>query len=734
MKCFKLLAAMMAVLMLLSACDKSNTGTTKNNDSIVEIDAENSETLPQEPQIPQTAKIKPSNNDELYQKWMGLGVVSEDNRFRAVTNAQLCTIINSVLGYDLDGVHHYYDLFRDDPYYYDVMTIDAMGFLTGSGGYFRPEEPVTRERAVIALCRAFGGELPEDEPTTFTDDSQINYWARPYCLMLQRNNWYTGSALRPQEEMKENELLWILDRIVNDIVEGSELSGTYYSGIVITGGQVDITDAEIYGNVYIRAGQGPVTLKITDSTIHGTVFVGRGIARESELQPEVNISSSQVYCLTCDTPADVYLDCQVEDVYINEATNLYLGDNAVVDFMLTGNAVTVTGSGTISMAVITYEATGSSFAVAPKVYLDAPGGYYSGGQTGFVEILGNTYLVGESGELYTGFVMVDNEEYYFDEDGIMATGVVDIDGITYKFSDAGVLISGFKHQDGNTYYYDLDGNMYTGRCTINGKDYIFDDTGILQKGLFTYEDCLFLADSNGALFGESIVEYQGETYAVDTYGKLITGLVDFDGANHWFDPETGAMVRSATVDQYTIDENGVITNIEYKISSGSEELDAIVDDVLSQICTEDMTLEEKMWAAYAWTKVNVRYRSTPIDLSNGYTQELVIEHGLNTFNTRRGACEHFAIVNGLLFNRLGVEVIYIQGDRLSLNYGDWADHTWILAKTEDGLWYHYDALFEYSNLGIERGLFAKTDSDIADHHRWDHDDYPVCDGETVYDD
>lgn len=141
-----------------------------------------------------------------------------------------------------------------------------------------------------------------------------------------------------------------------------------------------------------------------------------------------------------------------------------------------------------------------------------------------------------------------------------------------------------------------------------------------------------------------------------------------------------------------------------------------------------------MWAAYAWTKVNIRYRSTPIDLSNGYTEDLVIEHGLNTFNTRRGACEHFAIVNALLFNRLGVETILIQGDRLSLNYGDWAEHTWVLAKTEDGLWYHYDALFEYSNLGIERGLFAKTDEAIEDHHRWEHDDYPVCDGETVYED
>ncbi len=730
----KILLLLLAAAMLLCLCScgdetKENTDSSNNSQS----EAESAEPVSTEPQVPQTARTRPQTTDELYSKWISLGVVSGDDRASAVSNSELCQILNSILGYDKSGVHRYYDILRQDEYYDDVMAIDAVGILTGSGGYYLPEEPVTRERAMTALVKAFGQLTDETGVTSYSDDSLISDWARNACLQFDRNNWYVGDELRPGDSITQGELLWMIDKLVNDIVSGGDLSGTYYSGIMVTGGTVNISDALIYGNIYVLAGAGEVNLNIVNSTITGNIYIGRGTKSISSVMPAVSVTESSVNGIYCDYPSAVFINADVDEMYVNEAVELSLGDKAVVSFFVADNVANVSGPGRISMAIINENATGSSFATAPDVYFDSPGCYYSGPETGFLVILGKTYLVGDGGELYKGFVMVGDDEYYFDDNGVMATGLVEIDGVEYLFGDDGVMISGFKHVNGNVCYYDVLGQMLTGRQIIGGYEYVFDQSGILQTGLFQYEGSWYVSDANGILVLNGLAEIDGKIYAASEEGSLLTGIVEFDDEAHWFDPDTYAMVTNTQIDDMIIDENGVITNFDGgRISSGDKELDAMLDEIIAEICSDDMTLEEKMWEVYAWTKVNIRYRSTPIDLSQGYTEELVIEHGTNTLETRRGACEHFAIVNALLFNRLGIETQLIQGYRLSLNYGDWSDHSWVLAKTGEGLWYHYDALFEYTNLGVDRGAFGKTDSQMSSHHTWEADDYPVCDGETIY--
>ncbi len=732
MKKIILLITILAMLLAFTACD-DKTQESIDSPELSQSETENSEPEVIEPQIPQTARTRPQTTDELYSKWLSLGVVSEDRRAMAVSNSELCQMLNSLLGYDLSGVHRYYDILRQDEYYNDVMAIDAMGILTGSNGYFMPEEPVTRERAMTALVKAFGTITDDEGATSYSDDELISDWARNACLQFDRNNWYVGDALRPQDNITQGELLWMMDKLVNDVVSGGDLSGTYYSGIMITGGTVNISDAVIYGSVYVMSGAGEVNVNISNSVVTGSIYIGRGIKSTSDVMPAVSVTASEVGAIYCDFPSAVLINGNVDEMYVNEAVELSLGESAVVSFFVADNVANVSGTGSISMAIINENATGSSFASAPDVYFDAPGCYYSGPETGFLVILGKTYLVGEGGELYKGFVMVGEDEYYFDDNGVMATGLVEIDGVEYLFGDDGVLISGFKHVNGNICYFDINGQMLTGRQTIGDYDYIFDQSGILQTGLFRYEGFDYISDANGILVLNGLAELDGNIYAAGEDGILLSGVVEFEDAAHWFDPETYAMVKNTQIDDMLIDENGVITNFDGgRISSGNDELDDMLDEIIAELCTEDMTLEEKMWEVYAWTKVNIRYRSTPIDLSQGYTEEIIIEHGLNTIETRRGACEHFAIVNALLFNRLGIETELIQGYRLSLNYGDWSDHSWILAKTEDGLWYHYDALFEYTNLGIDRSAFGKTDAEMTSHHTWEAEDYPVCDGETVY--
>lgn len=226
---------------------------------------------------------------------------------------------------------------------------------------------------------------------------------------------------------------------------------------------------------------------------------------------------------------------------------------------------------------------------------------------------------------------------------------------------------------------------------------------------------------------EGYADFFGDTYYIAD-GKLSTGITKIGENNYYFD-KTGVLLKNQTAQedltQYVLDENGAISKVKY--SSGDDELDEELDEIIASETDDTMGLEDKMFAVYKWTYTNIKYRATPIDLSNGFTTELVAEHAQNTLDTRRGACEHFAIITALLFNRLGVETILIQGQRYSTYYGTWDDHSWVLAKL-DGKYWHFDGLYEYQHIGVPKSCFKKTDEEMSSHHKWDTSEYPACEG------
>jgi len=66
-------------------------------------------------------------------------------------------------------------------YYSVVETASALGFIKGDGGFFRPDDPVTRQEMAVMLGRALGKSYPVPAGTTqalpFADASDISQWA-----------------------------------------------------------------------------------------------------------------------------------------------------------------------------------------------------------------------------------------------------------------------------------------------------------------------------------------------------------------------------------------------------------------------------------------------------------------------------------------------------------------------------------------------------------------------------
>ena len=96
------------------------------------------------------------------------------------------------------------------------------------------------------------------------------------------------------------------------------------------------------------------------------------------------------------------------------------------------------------------------------------------------------YFQPETGQLYTGWIMLDGVQYCFDETGHPRTGTYQEDGKVWELDSDGRVknrLNGWKKTDGVLKYYDNSGAPAQGWTEIDGKDYFFVD-GVSQSGAF----------------------------------------------------------------------------------------------------------------------------------------------------------------------------------------------------------------------------------------------------------
>lgn len=709
------------ILIMLASCTKAP------DEQPIDESQEPAVSEPAPAIIPQTARKTPGAVRELTEKWAELSVYDGQDTNAPVTRAELAAVINRFFAYDTPNQAIYLDVSPGDKHFSDVQAISAAGIMAPDGESFNPDEAISRQDAAVILADAFCGVLPEPDTDVFQDYADIAPSALNAASYLGKRGWVGGYEFSPNNSLKWGELLRILDAMFNDIITGEdpELSGIYPAGIAVFSDSVTIKNAYITGDIFISPEVGQV--EIISSVINGNIYIGRGGGSGS--LPTAAIIDSQVGEVYCEKSAAIKLGAAVDMMYINYSSSIKLGEDAVIEGLLVAKAAEISGNGRIEKAVIRADAIGTSFETMPREYIDAPNCAYVGQATGFIKLFSDTYYISGGARLTMGFADIGGSTYYFNADGVMTTGhaIIDLEG--YYFGKDGAMYTGWLEEDGNESYYDESGVRAFGLTEINGSGYIFTSGGIMQTGMIDYEGQRYYAAEDGKLCS-GLFSYGDGTYFAQS-GVLQSGIIEIGEGLYFFDDESYMMLKNTEIDGYNIDENGLLTPKETVISSGNAELDILLDAVIAEITDESMSLDDKMYAVYKWTADNIRYRATPIDLSNGFTQELVAEHGLNTLNTRRGACEHFAIINALLFNRLGIETILIEGYRYSTYYYTWDEHSWVLGKIDDK-WYHFDTLYELQHTGVVRSVFMKTDSEMESHHRWETDDYPVCDGSTEY--
>lgn len=318
-----------------------------------------------------------------------------------------------------------------------------------------------------------------------------------------------------------------------------------------------------------------------------------------------------------------------------------------------------------------------------------------GSATGLYIAKDGTYYRDKDGTDHVGFLETDEGVRYFQTDGRMfEDGLIEIQGEIYCFEN-GLMVTGWRELDNRTYYFDKSGRALRGNYEIDGKVCIFDEsTGILVSE----------QPDNEVTEPSPSEEPSAEPSEMPSPEPTQEPVSPTPAT-----PEPAE--KTAAVGELT----------------GNKRLDDAVKKVIDDVCDPDKEAEYNLGELFDWMVEELKYKFITVDLSNGYTDELVYDLAEYLILNRRGSCEHQAALMAVFAMRLGYESIVVAGEFLSDDRTEWVEHAWALANV-DGSWYHFDPLFGRNHTGGRpRTFFMKKDADIEELHRWDRDAYPAAD-------
>lgn len=155
------------------------------------------------------------------------------------------------------------------------------------------------------------------------------------------------------------------------------------------------------------------------------------------------------------------------------------------------------------------------------------------------------------------------------------------------------------------------------------------------------------------------------------------------------------------------------------------ELDAMLDNIFSQIITPDMDTHDKLKACYDYLICNIkdsRYEEVGDEV---FTYEINIGPDvLNTYNTayvtlltKIGVCDNFSATFATMAWKLGLPM-YIVGGSTTKSGGGYTPHAWCQMDGPDGTVYVFDPHIDYlltlrGNGALSNARFGPTQAQVA---------------------
>lgn len=208
-----------------------------------------------------------------------------------LTRAEMAAIINRAFGAEImaniDG--KFTDVTPDDWFYNDIAkAVNMQTFAGDDTGNMRPNEPITRQDAVVVLARALVmSSRVTDTLSHFVDGNEIDGYAQSLvCSFIDRGylNGYEDKTLRGKNHITREEFAQIMDNVFADYLHtnGDVTVPESRGEVVLTGRYVEdgdtvrFHDAVIHGDLVIGDGLGTADILIENVTIEGRIVLRGG--------------------------------------------------------------------------------------------------------------------------------------------------------------------------------------------------------------------------------------------------------------------------------------------------------------------------------------------------------------------------------------------------------------------------------------------------------------------------
>ena len=217
------------------------------------------------------------------ERWSNYGIVSGNNgKFKPndnLTRAQMAVILTNILGLTEEPENCPFDDVKDTDWFAPyIKKCYAAGIMLGNNGKANPNDPITRQEAIVMLCRTLNikpGNVIE--LSVFLDSKLVSDYAAPYIAALIKAGVINGDDkgnVLPTGMLTRGAIMAILDR---SIVQYINEPGTYEladkGGIIL----IASTDVKVTGNtsadLIISAGASNGKVTFEKAVIKGSLTI-----------------------------------------------------------------------------------------------------------------------------------------------------------------------------------------------------------------------------------------------------------------------------------------------------------------------------------------------------------------------------------------------------------------------------------------------------------------------------
>ena len=465
-------------------------------------------------------------------QWTSKGYISgyEDGTFKpdnSITRAEFVRLVNQSMGYTKTGNAYFSDVSSSYWGYNDIQKGVAAGYVRGDGnGKFRPNDPVSRQEAAVMISQICGLGQDFSAAAKYTDYRYIPSWAAGYVGAVSKAgimSGYPDGDFKGDRYLSRAEAVIALDKALNynasttddrEVLKNYKLTDTSLKDKIIQGDltissslskkDVVLDNVKVEGSIIVEGGKtitaknceiNNLEMSASDAVFSST---GKTTVKKTTFEKYGKLTGSGYTKVVIDEDFSSYvtLDAEIEEVELDEETNVKLlsdcvidsftatknADNATINFnsakvknMYLYDAVRITGKGDIRNMTVYESGVKSSIkpddlttkngASKPTYTENSSGDITWGGSSRYDDLTASkdnkTYRGGKYDDVkVTGYnVTLDDMTIYGDLtiDDDVRDGSVDLEDVTIK---GNVYIEGGGENSVTFEDCEIDGNIY----------------------------------------------------------------------------------------------------------------------------------------------------------------------------------------------------------------------------------------------------------------------------------